>query len=160
MSSWTVEVRTEPTLPTGSIRYNPMPMGEALARPLAFRKEALAASSRSTMPLDSSSRTRCRTDTRGSARCKASQQLVQPETFLQLSPGQLPVVVLLQQRHELVLPDSAQPGRVLGRQFHEVGRPDHQVPVPLVKGTGERVQQQRRGGVQLPGLQEPEQGPL
>src|SRR6476620_1338949 len=105
MSSWSVEVRKEPTLPTGSIRYSPMPMGEALASPLEFRKEALGASSRSTMPPESSSRTRCRTDTRGSARCNASQQLVPSEAFLQLPPGKLAVVVLPQQRHQLLFPD-------------------------------------------------------
>ena len=39
---------------------------------------------------------------------KAAEQLVQPEPLLQLGPVELAVVVLLQQRHELVLPDPAQ----------------------------------------------------
>src|ERR687890_798685 len=109
-----------------------MPMGEALARPLEFRKEALAGSSRSTMPRDSSSSTRCRTEARGSVACKAFQQPVQPEAFLELRPGQLSVVVLLEQWHQLVLPDPAQTGGRLSGRLHEVRGADHQVPVPLV----------------------------
>ncbi len=42
------------------------------------------------------------------AGCKTSQQLVQAEAFLQLRAVQLPVVMLLQQRHELVLPDTTE----------------------------------------------------
>src|SRR6476660_2969894 len=110
-----------------------MPMGEAFASPLAFRDAALAASSFSTTPPDSSSTTMCRgavawpRPAAGLAIRKASQQLVQPEAFFQL-----PAIVLLEQRHELALPDPAQPGRGLGGLLHEVGRPDHEVAVPLV----------------------------